>query len=197
MECMALITITSVSLPALLPTVLVGRNQLRHACKRSGACRNLVAQSYQQIPRLDRGAAVTDRDRRFAVAGEDVRHEAAFAKGPQEFVQAFGIRLSIGVDMNGVLQASGLFGESAGEHVTSVFVDAVENVKVDLSHVVCQGRAPARDEPENPPAVWPPNPWKAPPPRPGRNGLGLRSVGLSRNRSPSPEIICPRPGGII
>jgi len=49
------------------------------------------------------------------------------------------------MNVNGVLQPPGFFGELTGQRVSCLFVDPVENVKVDLSHVGCQGSTPARD----------------------------------------------------
>lgn len=135
-QCVALVAINRVPLTAFLPAILFGGYKLCNPGKSICERRYLVAETDKKVPRLNSIATITDRHgRRITAADQFVRNKAAVTEGPQQLIESFGVRLTHRMNVDRILQPPSLFGQLASKGVTRMFVDLVENVKVDLSHV--------------------------------------------------------------
>ena len=109
--------------------------------------RYFIAQVNQEISRCHSIRFAADGNRcGDTVGGEFVRYETAVAKRPQELIEALGVIPVLRMNIDGVLEAICLFRQSTGQHVARMFIDPVENVKVDSCHEVLGQRAGARQQ---------------------------------------------------
>ncbi len=130
-------TVIGEALPTFRSAICVAGYKFRDAWKSFGETRNFIAQVYQQVSRWHCVRFTANGYcRRDIVGGEIVRNEAAVAKRPQELIEALGIGPILGMDIDGIVETIGLFRQPAGQHVAGLFVDPVENVKVDSCHEV-------------------------------------------------------------
>jgi len=140
-----LVTVGCVSFPAFRATGSIGCYKFGDPGKRLSERWNFVAESDQEIARLCDIAAVTNRHGRARIAaGQFVRYETAIAERPQQLIEVLCVFARHRVNVNGVLQPPGFLSQLAGKCVSCVFVDPVENVKIDLSHALSGQGARAR-----------------------------------------------------
>ncbi len=67
-----------------------------------------------------------------------MRYEAAISECPEHFIESFRICLRHGVNVNRILQTPCFLSEFACQGISSVLVNPLENVKVDLCHYSIQ-----------------------------------------------------------
>ena len=135
---MPTLAIINKSLATSGTVVCICRYDLGNAWKFIDHVRNFLRQVDQQIAVVGwRGVAANGYRRRYVSQWRFenfVRHEAAVAEGPQEVVQLLHA-LRIGcMNVDGVIQAIGFFGQPAGKSSTGITARAADNIKIDLRH---------------------------------------------------------------
>jgi len=135
-ECMPPLTIINKSLAATDPGVFVGGNNFCDAWERFRDCGNFLAQIDQQITVPGRCGVAADRDRCRRFGGRlseyFMGNKTAVPEGPQQVIDLLHGLTVRDVNVDGIVETVGFFGESTGKSSSGLNTRAANNIKIDL-----------------------------------------------------------------